>query len=60
MARWILTGLPIVAGGAMWLLQGPLMQPLFATQGGQIALVLATTMVVAGSFVIQRIVNIDV
>jgi tight adherence protein B len=60
MARWILTGLPIVAGGAMYLLQGPLMQPLFTTQGGQIALVLATTMVVAGSFVIQRIVNIDV
>lgn len=60
MARWILTALPIVAGGAMWLLQGPLMQPLFTTQGGQIALVLATTMVVAGSFVIQRIVNIDV
>ncbi len=60
MARWILTGLPIVAGGAMWLLQGPLMQPLFTTQGGQIALVLATTMVVAGSVVIQRIVNIDV
>jgi tight adherence protein B len=60
MARWILTGLPIVAGLGMWALQGPLMRPLLSSHGGQIALVLATCMVVAGSLVIQRIIEIDV
>jgi tight adherence protein B len=60
MARWILTGLPIVAGLGMWALQGPLMRPLLSSQGGQIALVIATCMVVAGSLVIQRIIEIDV
>ena len=60
MARWILTALPIVAGIGFWLLQGPLMRPLLTSQGGQIALVVATAMVVAGSLTIQRIIEIDV
>jgi tight adherence protein B len=60
MARWILTGLPIAAGLGMWALQGPLMRPLLSSHGGQIALVIATCMVVAGSLVIQRIIEIDV
>ena len=60
MARWILTALPIAAGLGMWALQGPLMRPLLSSHGGQIALVLATCMVVAGSLVIQRIIEIDV
>jgi tight adherence protein B len=60
MARWILTALPIVAGLAMWLLQGDLMRPLLTTGGGQVALVVATLMVVAGSLVIQKIVDINV
>jgi tight adherence protein B len=60
MARWILTALPIVAGLAMWLLQGDLMSPLLTTGGGQVALVVATLMVVAGSLVIQKIVDINV
>src|SRR5207247_2880153 len=49
MARWILTSLPIVAGLGMWLLQRDLMRPLLTTSGGQIALVIASLMVVAGS-----------
>jgi tight adherence protein B len=60
MARWILTCLPVVAGLAMWLLQGPLMRPLFTTQVGQVLLALAALMVVAGSLVIQKLVDIDV
>jgi hypothetical protein len=36
------------------------MRPLLSSHGGQIALVLATCMVVAGSLVIQRIIEIDV
>lgn len=60
MARWILTALPIFAGLAFWLLQPVLMRPLFTTGGGQIALVIAAIMVVAGSLVIQKIVDIKV
>jgi tight adherence protein B len=60
MARWILTALPAVAGAGMWLLQRDLMRPLLTTSGGQVALVVAATMVVAGSLVIQKIVDINV
>jgi tight adherence protein B len=60
MARWILTALPIVAGLAMWVLQGDLMRPLLTTGGGQIALVIASLMVVSGSLAIQKIVDINV
>jgi tight adherence protein B len=60
MARWILTALPVAAGLAVWLLQGDAMRPLFTTGAGQIALVIATLMVVAGSLLIQRIVDIKV
>lgn len=60
MARWILTALPIFAGLAMWLLQRDLMRPLFTTSGGQIAIVIAAVMIVAGSLIIQKIVDINV
>jgi tight adherence protein B len=60
MARWILTALPVFAGLAMWGLQGDLMRPLFTTDGGQIAIVVAALMVTAGSLVIQKIVDIKV
>jgi Flp pilus assembly protein TadB len=36
------------------------MRPLFTTSGGQIAIVIAACMVVAGSLVIQKIVDIKV
>jgi tight adherence protein B len=60
MARWILTLLPLFAGLAMWMLQRDLMRPLFTTSGGQIAIVISACMVVAGSLVIQKIVDIKV
>jgi len=60
LARWILTALPVVVALGMWLLQAEAMQPLLTTSTGQILLVVATTMVVAGSLVIQRIVEIKV
>jgi tight adherence protein B len=60
LARWILTGLPIAVGLGMWLLQDDAMKPLLTTNTGQILLVVATIMVVAGSLVIQRIVDIKV
>jgi len=60
LARWILTALPIAVGLGMWLLQEDAMKPLLTTNTGQILLVAATIMVVAGSLVIQRIVEIKV
>jgi Flp pilus assembly protein TadB len=49
-----------VVGLGMWLLQEDAMKPLFNTKTGQILLVAATIMVVSGSLVIQRIVEIKV
>jgi tight adherence protein B len=60
MARWILTALPIFACAGMFVLQGPLTRPLFTTGVGQAAVVIAAIMVVAGSLIIQKIVDIDV
>ncbi len=60
LARWILTALPVVVGLGMWLLQPDAMKPLYTTSTGQILLVAATIMVVSGSLVIQRIVEIKV
>jgi tight adherence protein B len=60
MARWILTALPIGVAGFLTLIQPQLMQPLYTTTGGHIALLIAALMVMAGSAVIQRIVDIEV
>ena len=60
MARWILTALPILVFLAVFLLRGELVRPLYSSSGGQVALVVGALMVVAGSLVIKRIVEIDV
>ena len=60
MARWILTALPIVLTGFLWLVHPEVMANFFRSSNGQIALLVAALMVAAGSFVIQRIVDIDV
>jgi tight adherence protein B len=60
MARWILTAMPIFLAGFLWLVHADAMANFFSSSGGQIALVLAAAMVTAGSFVIQKIVDIDV
>ena len=60
MARWILTAVPAVAAFFIWLMDPSIMTPLFTTPGGQFALVLATSMVALGSWLIQRIVEIKV
>jgi tight adherence protein B len=60
MARWILTAIPAVVAFFLWLMQPSLMEPLFLTTGGQIALVIAAMMTAAGSLLIQRIVDIRV
>ena len=60
MARWILTALPIVLTGFLWLVHPDVMANFFTSSNGQIALLVAALMVAAGSIIIQRIVDIDV
>jgi tight adherence protein B len=60
MARWILTALPVFLTAFLWIVHPDVMANFFTSGGGQIALVIATAMVAAGSLFIQRIVDIDV
>jgi tight adherence protein B len=60
MARWILTALPVFVAFFLRLLYPEMMKPLFTSTGGRIALTLAALMVAAGSWMIERIVDIKV
>jgi tight adherence protein B len=60
MARWILTGLPIVTGLVFYAYQPGIVGPYFSRVIGQITLVVAAILVTSGSFVIQKIVDIEV
>ena len=60
LARWILTLLPAFLAFAITLLNPAYTRPLFDTTAGQVLLGLAIGMVVAGSLVIKKIVNIKV
>jgi len=60
MARWILSALPFAAGLVLWLVQPAAVVPLFESSAGQVLLVVAALMVVTGSLVIQKIVDIKV
>jgi tight adherence protein B len=60
MARWVVTLLPIGLLGAIMLLSPGYMDPLFNRSVGVVLLALAAVLVVAGSLVIKRIVEIEV
>jgi tight adherence protein B len=60
MARWILTALPIVTGLAFWGIQPQIVGSTWHTALGQFFLLIAAVMVTAGSFVIQRIIQVEV
>lgn len=60
MARWILTGLPVFVTAILWFAHPDVMKQFFTSGIGQILLLIAATMVAAGSLLIQRIVDIDV
>jgi len=60
MARWILTLMPVFLAIVISLLNPAYMRPLFATKVGEILVALAVVMIVSGSLVIKRIVNIKV
>jgi tight adherence protein B len=60
LARWIVSALPVVLLGALTVLNPEYTGPLFSTGAGRAALLFSATMVVAGSLVIKRIVDIKV
>ena len=59
MSRWVVTILPIALLAVLSALNPHYMAPLFHETFGQVLLVGAAVMLVAGSLVIKRIVNID-
>lgn len=60
LARWIVSALPVcLLIGIAWLNEA-YMKPLFTHTLGQVALVIAALMIIAGSVVIGRIVDIEV
>lgn len=60
MARWILSSLPLAGLLLMWLLQPQAVYPLFETTIGHVLLLVSGVLVVIGSLVIQKIVDIKV
>jgi tight adherence protein B len=60
LARWVLTGLPLVLVGFLLVINPDWLDPLTATNVGRAFLVLWALMLIAGSVVIKRIVEIEV
>ncbi len=60
MARWIVSALPVVLLVTISALNPTYISPLFETTTGRVLLVVSGVMVVAGSLVIKRIVNVKV
>jgi tight adherence protein B len=60
MARWIVSLLPILLFIAIYVLNKSYLRPLWTEPAGIVALVIGAIMLIAGSLVIKRIVNIEV
>jgi tight adherence protein B len=60
MSRWVVSFLPLVLLLAIWILSPSYLQPLFSHTSGRVLFVFATLLVVCGSLVIKRIVDIKV
>jgi tight adherence protein B len=60
LSRWILTAVPAAMAGAMALLSPGYLDPLFERTSGRFVLTVATLMMVAGSLVMRRIIDIKV
>jgi tight adherence protein B len=60
LSRWVVSLLPLFLLLVISLLNPKYMHPLYSTTPGRIALVFAAAMIVAGSVVIKRIINIKV
>ena len=60
MTRWIVSALPVTLLIAISIINPQYTKPLFTSTGGRLALMVAAVMVVTGSLVIKKIVNIKV
>jgi Flp pilus assembly protein TadB len=60
MSRWVVSFLPLVLVLAIWILSPSYLHPLFSHTSGRILFVFATLLVICGSLVIKRIVDIKV
>ena len=60
LSRWVVSILPVFLLAMISLINPGYMHVLFASTGGRVALVFAALMVISGSLVIKRIVNIKV
>jgi tight adherence protein B len=60
MSRWIVSALPIALLGMIQLLNPHYMHPLVSKTIGQVMLVMAALLIVAGSLVIKKIVDIKI
>jgi tight adherence protein B len=60
MSRWVVSALPVVLLAIITLINPDYMAPLYETPIGRVLLVVAGAMVVAGSLVIKRLVDIKV
>ena len=59
LTRWILIGLPIAVGVIASLLNPYYMKPLFTTAAGQVMLAAVIAMMIVGSFMIKKILEIE-
>jgi tight adherence protein B len=60
LSRWVVSALPVVLLGVISLINPDYVRPLYSTGFGHVVLAVAAVMVVAGSLVIKRIVDIKV
>jgi tight adherence protein B len=57
LSRWVVTGLPFGLLLILTVINRDYIEPLYSTSGGHVMLIIAGTLVVAGSLVIRRIVD---
>lgn len=60
LSRWIVSALPVALILVISLLSPDYLRPLFHNTSGRVLLVFATVMVISGSYVIKRIVEIEI
>ena len=60
LARWIVSLLPVAVALAVALINPGYLNPLFSSTGGQIVIAICVLMIVSGSLIIKKIINIKV
>jgi tight adherence protein B len=60
LARWVVSLLPVAVALAVTLINPEYMRPLFTSTGGQILIAICAVMIICGSLIIKKIINIKV